>query len=99
MPSHVSAMVPPRGVVAPSPVTTTRRSLMGPVAPCGMGTGVCSALQSPPPPPDCVGGRRRSRWIRVGSGLVLGDEADGVADGGEVLDLVVGDAHAELLLG
>ena len=33
-----------------------------------------------------------------GAGVLL-EELDGVADGLEVLDLVVGDAHAELLLG
>ena len=38
------------------------------------------------------------RARRHGS-LVLGDEVDGVADGLEVLDLVVGDRDAELLLG
>ena len=40
-----------------------------------------------------------ARGDRRASGLGLGDEVDGVADGVEVLDLVVGDAHAELLLG
>ena len=37
--------------------------------------------------------------VSGGSGLGPLDEGDGVADGAKVLDLVVGDGDAELLLG
>src|SRR6478752_8948532 len=49
-----------------------------------------------------AGGHAYSRVclpVRFGSALRLGDEADRVVDGVEVLDLVVRDLHAELLLG
>src|SRR5918994_7579873 len=62
--SQVVATSPPTGVVAPSPVMTTRV------------------------------------WVAViGSGTLPLDEGHGVADGCEVLHLVVRDLHAELLLG
>src|SRR5262245_4572156 len=65
MASQVDATSPPRGVVAPSPVTTTSERVT--VSPVSSG--------------------------------VRGDVRDGVADRLEVLDLVVRDLHAELLLG
>src|SRR3954454_10417516 len=44
-------------------------------------------------------GSRQARRPSLGSGLRALDEGDGVADGLQVLDLVVGDRDAELLLG
>src|SRR5690606_9527270 len=60
-------------------------------------TSICLLMDSPE-----VGGRRvRRADVAPGgaSGLGVVDEAHRVADGREVLDLVVGDAHGELLLG
>src|SRR5690606_40800039 len=83
--SHVLATSPPSGLVTPSPVITTW------LVTAGRSSSVVR-----------VGGRvpRRSAAAPVPrSGLRLRDVADGVAHGGEVLDLFVGDGHAELLLG
>src|SRR4051794_38244659 len=87
--AQVVGTSPPRGVVAPSPVTTTSGTwLIG--AP-----GRRSRGDRGGPVPGC---EARDRPGGAGSGLRARDERDGVADGGEVLDLVVGDAHVELLL-
>src|SRR3954469_10859303 len=77
--SQVLSTSAPRGVVAPSPVTTTSVAdvLMGfllGLRPGGRGTAV-----------GCLA-------------LVLLDEVDGVADGLDVGQLVVGDGDAELVL-
>src|SRR6478736_7812212 len=94
--SHVSVAVPPRGVVAPRPVTTTRRSRLDVMVTCSSESSVVGwsgwdgAVRSAP------GGAGRRPDA---SGLGAADEGDGVADGLEVLDLAVRDAHAELLLG
>src|SRR3954468_1851943 len=79
--SQVEATSPPRGVVAPSPVTTT--SAVG-------------VLMDVPPGTDWPVGRV-SVMERVLL-LVLLDVGDGVADGLDVGELVVGDGHAELVL-
>src|SRR6476661_5883758 len=100
--SHVSVAVPPRGVVAPRPVTTTRRSRLDVMVTCSSGSsGVMScegwsgrADGGAARPAPGGAGRRPG-----GSGLRPADEGDGVADGLEVLDLAGRDAHAELLLG
>src|SRR6476660_6577017 len=99
---HVSVAVPPGGVVAPRPVTTTRRSRLDVMVTCSSGSsGVMScegwsgrADGGAARPAPGGAGRRPG-----GSGLRPADEGDGVADGLEVLDLAVRDAHAELLLG
>src|SRR6478735_7733353 len=84
--AQVLGTSPPRGVVAPSPVTTTS------------GTWLIGAPRSAVERWS-VPGVARDRPGGSGSGLRGRDERDGIADGGEVLDLVVGDAHVELLLG
>src|SRR6476469_1510074 len=110
--SHVSVAVPPRGVVAPRPVTTMRRSRLDVMVTCSSessGVGWCEGCWVCR---GCCGaawvaraaGAARSAPGGAGrrpgaSGLRAGDEGDGVADGLEVLDLAVRDAHAELLLG
>src|SRR6476469_1941286 len=98
MACHVEATSPPTGEVAPRPVTTTRvEGIRWGSVPCGMvavrgflGHGGRAGRR----PPVTSGWADRS-W----SALRALDEGDGVADGLEVLDLVVGDGHAELLLG
>src|SRR6476659_1131401 len=70
-------------------------------------TGICSAHSSvrwrtpgvPARRPSQEGPGRRRLTDDRGSGLLLLDVPDGVADGLEVLHLVIGDGHAELLLG
>src|SRR5690349_7152280 len=92
--AQVVGTSPPTGDVLPSPVTTTRVALIV-SSPQGL-LGLCWG----------TGRRHRcsqapaARRTTVGS-AVLGalDERDGVADGLEVLDLVVGDLDVELLLG
>ena len=82
------ATSPPTGEVAPRPVTTTRVADM-------MGPSVVEVYGGAP-----AGQRRRAVGRRRGrSALGALDERHGVADGLEVLDLVVGDGDAELLLG
>src|ERR1700760_3495137 len=73
MPDQVDATSPPRGVVAPSPVTTTLLSSV----PTVIGSSVIV-------PPDPAG--------------VLVHVVDDVLDRLQVLELVVGDLHAELVL-
>src|SRR6478672_4968110 len=98
MACHVEATSPPTGEVAPRPVTTTRvEGIRWGSVPCGMvavrgflGHGGRAGRR----PPVTSGSADRSC-----SALRALDEGDGVADGLEVLDLVVGDGHAELLLG
>src|SRR6476661_7060581 len=98
MACHVEATSPPTGEVAPRPVTTTRvEGIRWGSVPCGMvavrgflGHGGRAGRR----PPVTSGSADRP-----GSALRALDEGDGVADGLEVLDLVVGDGHAELLLG
>src|SRR5690349_6797942 len=92
--SQVLATSPPSGVVAPSPVTTTSAVdvLMEFLLNGGRGGRGVAALQGP-----------RRGCARRGAGwsyclLVLLDEADGVADGLDVAELVVGDGDAELVL-
>src|SRR5882757_6797231 len=95
-PSQVLATSPPTGVVAPSPVTTTRvfdmvtSSFVG-IAGDGTEAVAHRTLRSGEPQHD----RERS------GSAVLGalDERHRVADGLQVLDLVVGDLDGELLLG
>src|SRR5690606_10593661 len=69
----VSLAVPPRGVVAPKPVTTTVVALMS-------------------------GSWRGERLGVYGSAGGALDVGDGVADGLEVLGVLVGDGDAELVL-
>src|SRR6476620_579080 len=100
MASHVSGTLPPTGVVAPRPVTTTRRSaVMAGSAPSSGWCGDGRALR---------GERLAASVCRVAatwagkplcSVLLLGAERHGVADGLEVLDLVVVDSHGGLRLG
>src|SRR5688500_16327521 len=86
--SQVLATAPPRGRVAPRPVTTTS------VADVLMGS----------PPERAVGWQSSGRArpvvgrARRGSALVLLDEADGVADRLDAAQLVVGDGDPELVL-
>src|SRR5215213_3180796 len=89
--SQVVGTSPPTGEVAPRPVTRTLVLLIVLFPYRGRRGSGCG-------PSNCVtlldGLGRRCR-----SGLGLLDEGDGVTDGLEVLDLVVGDADTELLLG
>src|SRR6478609_10457920 len=87
--AQVLGTSPPRGVVAPSPVTTTSGTWL--IGAPGRRSRGCEGWSVP--------GVARDRPGGSGSGLRGRDERDGIADGGEVLDLVVGDAHVELLLG
>src|SRR5688572_27466943 len=91
--SQVSGTVPPTGVVAPRPVTTTRRcSVMAGCAPSWRSCGEWGWVVATPA--VC----RVATTARTGgSALVLGDEGHRVAHGHEVLHLVVGDADAEFL--
>src|SRR4051812_22240424 len=89
---------PPSGVVAPSPVTTTRRGV-----PLAMSCS--SSFRSGPCRTSCcLLPRGGPGWPVArpprpgGSALRALDVRDGVADGLEVLHVVVGDPHAELLL-
>src|SRR5690606_16936702 len=88
--AHVLGTSPPSGVVAPRPVTTTSICLLM----CSPEVGRAPGAVRWAPHPASTGARAGGS-----SGLGAGDEAHGVADGREVLDLVVGDAHGELLLG
>src|SRR5665647_503946 len=99
--AHVLGTSPPSGVVAPMPVTTTSGSLV--TVPPGQVVGGSSspraggwAVRGVRGASDGLVGRRTSPARSV---LRARDEGHGVADGGEVLDLVVGDADRELLLG
>src|SRR4051794_12063473 len=94
--SHVSVAVPPKGVVAPRPVTTTRRSRVEVMVTCSSeSSGVVRGVRWL----GWLGRRPRAGRRPEASGLRAVDVRDGVAHGLEVLDLAVGDAHAELLLG
>src|SRR4051812_5319290 len=94
-PSQVLATSPPSGEVAPSPVMTTRVfdmitssfKVRGPVNEgCLVLTGRAS------------GEHRPAHGLRAGSAVLRAlDERDRVADGLQVLHLVVGDLHVELL--
>src|SRR5919112_1737174 len=87
-PSQVEAASPPSGVVAPIPVTTTVRLVEL--------TGILSPTDrdSAAPPPGGGAGDRPE-----GSGLVREDVVGRVADGLEVLYVLVGDLDVEALLG
>src|SRR5690606_1726890 len=90
---------PPSGVVAPRPVTTTSREAAAVMGELLRFSVVCGDRAGGPeearPRGDGVG-----TPIRLsGSGLRALDVLHGVADGREVLDLVVRDADAELVLG
>src|SRR3954451_24204543 len=74
---------PPSGLVAPRPVTTTFR-------------GVVSAMTAPR---SCRSGAPPEDVLWAASALRALDVRHRVADGLEVLDVVVGDPDAELLLG
>src|SRR3954467_12794294 len=101
--AQVEGTSPPTGEVVPSPVTTTRVALIGQFTSWGLAgpggvrglLGLCGRRAA-----GAGGGRRAARRTSRGS-AVLGalDEGDGVTDGLEVLDLVVGDLDVELLLG
>src|SRR3954465_3420665 len=82
MPSQVLATSPPTGLVVPRPVTTTRVRLIAARFRADLTAGVLGDGSLSP----------------GGSGLGALDEGDRVADRLEVLDLVVGDRDAELLL-
>src|SRR5690349_11454261 len=89
--SQNEAASPPSGVVAPIPVTTTVRlvGLTGILSPTDAGFYGATA-----------GWRGLAAWgLRGGSGLVLEDVVGRVADGLEVLDVLVRDLHVEALLG
>src|SRR5665648_206615 len=99
--AHVLGTSPPSGVVAPMPVTTTSGALVtvppgqvvgGPPSPEGRWVGGSWV----PGASDGLAGRRT---LPARSALRARDEGHGVADGGQVLDLFVGDADRELLLG
>src|SRR3954449_5108454 len=83
--AQVVGTSPPTGEVVPSPVTTTRVALI--CSPRGVGRWWCGC------------GGVAVRLPRRSAVLAALDEGDGVADGLEVLHLVVGDLDVELLLG
>src|SRR3954470_4978444 len=87
--SQVLATSPPRGVVAPSPVTTT--SAVDVLMDFLLNGGRMAGGTAGPGP---AAGRRDPGV----SALVLLDEADRVADGLDVAELVVGDGDTELVL-
>src|SRR3954451_19818612 len=80
--AQVLATSPPSGVVAPRPVTTTSGTWLigapGQISGCQVRAVRAGTRGAHPDEP-----------VETGSGLCAGDEADGVADGREVLDLVV----------
>src|SRR5689334_11492169 len=93
-PSQVEAASPPSGVVAPIPVTTTVRLVEL--------TGILSPNTRIQRRHRRVAGQRTDRWTGpgepgpiAGSGLVLEDVVGRVADGLEVLDVVVRDLDVE----
>src|SRR5262252_1997051 len=87
IPSQVLATSPPSGVVAPRPVTTTR------------GWSARTVISSFAAVPSRTLRRRGQRLARSGRDVGAADVVDDVLDGLEVLQLVVGDFHAELVLG
>src|SRR5215813_4848136 len=87
IPSQVLATSPPSGVVAPRPVTTTR------------GWSARTIISSFAAVPPRTLRRRGKRLALSGRDLGAADVLDDVLDGLEVLQLVVGDLHAELVLG
>src|SRR5215467_2137441 len=87
IPSQVLATSPPSGVVAPRPVTTTR------------GWSARTVISSFAAVPPRTLRRRGQRLARSGRDLGAADVLDDVLDGLEVLQLVVGDLYAELVLG
>src|SRR6185312_3256958 len=102
---------PPIGVVAPRPVITTLRAInilsvldyrwRAQAVPPEVVVGRPAAAGGPPRRPGLPGsaaGATAGR-ARPGSGLGVGDEVHGVADGLEVLDFLVRDLHIELLFG
>src|SRR3954463_15236723 len=96
--SQVLATSPPRGVVAPSPVTTMSvAGVLMTVFLLGHRPGGRGGGEGPPAGPAeswrGVGGRGVLRLL-----LVLLDVADRVTDGLDVAELVVGDGDAELVL-
>src|SRR5690349_7517773 len=86
MPSQVLGTSPPSGVVAPRPVTTTRG--------WSARTHICPSAAVPPR----SGRRRGQRSRRSGRDLRAADVGDDVLHGLEVLQLVVEDLLAELVL-
>src|SRR5690606_31899225 len=98
---HVVGTSPPSGVVAPRPVTTTSREAAAVMVEllkvqCVRCAGDrAGGAEEARPRGDGVGTPRSTER----SGLRALDVLHGVADGREVLDLVVRDADAELVLG
>src|ERR1700754_1314036 len=99
-PSQVLDTSPPSGVVAPSPVITTRVFDILVPHPSRESWGVRGVGRADVVLTKGSGEHPRPAQVRAWS-AVLGalDERDRVADGLQVLDLVVGDLHVELLLG
>src|SRR5690242_20311892 len=87
IPSQVLATSPPSGVVTPRPVTTTR------------GWSARTVISSFAAVSSRTPRRHGQRLARSGRDFRATDVVDDVLDGLEVLQLVVGDFHAELVLG
>src|SRR5215207_1341411 len=94
--SSVSTLTPDRPASRPSQVEATSPP-SGVVAPRPVTTTRCASVSRDSVmqvAPSVSSGWSAGDWL--GAGLL--DVGDGVADGREALDVVVGDAHAELLL-
>src|SRR5579863_623528 len=87
IPSQVLGTSPPSGVVAPRPVTTT----------CGWSAR--TVISSFAAVPSRIRRHRGQRPRRSGRDPRAADVVDDVPHGLQVLQLVVGDLHAELVLG
>src|SRR6516164_6545755 len=86
IPSQVLGTSPPSGVVAPRPVTTTR------------GWSGRTVISSFAAAPSRTGRRHGQRSRRSGRDFGAADVVDDVLHGLQVLQFVVGDLHAELVL-